>query len=118
MSIPVNPYRRTDQNEGSTILLEVTYLDQDNSNITPAAVSYRVDDLTNNRQVVDWTAVAAPSTTNTITVTATQNNLNSRSQEKEMRQITVNSTDSSGNVTQQIFVYTLIRIFTRVDQLI
>ena len=118
MSIPVNPYRRVDINEGSTAILEVTYLDKDDANITPSAVSYRVDDLTNQRQVVDWTAVAAPSTTNTITVTATENNLNSRSQEKEMRQITVNSTDSTGNVTQQIFIYTLIRIFTRVDQVI
>ena len=115
---PVLPYRNIDINEGSTAIVEVTYLDKDKAKITPSTVSYRIDDLTNVREVADWAAIAVPSTTNTITATPAQNQLNNRSQEKELRQVTVNATDSSGNVVQQIFIYTLIRIFDKEDQLI
>lgn len=115
---PVNPYRQFEINEGTTAILEVTYLDKDRANITPSAVSYRVDDLTNAREVLDWTSISTPTTSDTITVTGAQNAVNSRSQEKELRQVTVNSTDSSSNVVQEIFIYTLVRIFDKEDQLI
>lgn len=116
MTKPVNPYRNLDINEGTTAILEVTYLDKDKANITPTAVSYRVDDLTNGREVLDWTAVITPTASDTITITGAQNAVNNRSQDKELRQITVNATDSSANVVQQDFYYTLIRIFTNEDQ--
>lgn len=113
---PVNPYRNFEINEGTTAILTVTYLDEDKTNITPSSVSYRVDDLTNVRQVADWASVATPGTSNTITITGALNAVYSRSQEKELRQITVNTTDSSGNVAQDIFIYTLVRIFDQDDQ--
>ena len=116
MTKPVNPYRNLDINEGTTAILEVTYLDKDRANITPTAVSYRVDDLTNVREVLDWTDVNTPTASDTITISGALNAVNNRSQDKELRQITVNATDSSGNVVQSIFLYTLIRIFTNEDQ--
>jgi len=79
-AIPVNPYRRFDINEGTSAILEVTHLDKDKALVTPSAVSYRIDDLTNERQVLDWTVVSTPASTNTITVTAAQNMVNNRSQ--------------------------------------
>lgn len=114
---PVNPYRRFERNEGTTILLETTSLDKDKALTTPSAMEYRIDDITHERQVLDWTSIITPGSTNTITVTPAQNQLKSRGQPKEQRQITTNTTDSQGNVSQDIFIYTLIRIFTKQDQL-
>lgn len=110
-SIPVNPYRQFDRNEGTTVLLELTHLDKDKALTVPSAVSYRIDDLTNVREVLDWTSIPTPGSTNTITITPAQNQVNNRNQDRELRQVTVNATDSSGNVAQDIFHYTLIRIF-------
>jgi len=115
---PVQPYRQFIRNEGTAILLDLTHLDKDGALDTPTAVSYRIDDLTSVKEVLDWTSINTPSSTNTITITAAQNAINSRSQEKELRQVTVNATDSTGTVVQDIFIYTLIRIFDKEDQLI
>jgi len=115
-SIPVEPYKNIDINEGSTSILEVTYLDKDRANITPSTASYRIDDQTNVREVLDWTSIATPGLSDTITITPAQNQVKTRSQDRELRQVTVNATDSSGIVAQQIFFYTLIRIFDREDQ--
>lgn len=118
MRSPVEPQRNIDVNEGMTICLETTHLDKNRVLFTPTTLQYRIDDLTHDREVLDWTTVSTPSSTNTITVTEAQNALFSRNQDKEKRQITVRPTDSSGDVAQDIFIYTLIRIFEREDQLI
>ena len=118
MSKPVEPYRKVDTNEGGTVLVTVTYLDKDKANITPSTVTYRIDDLTNDREVLDTTSVSTPSTENTITITPAQNALYTRSRERELRQVTVKATDSAGAVSKQQFYYTLIRIFTSDDRTI
>jgi len=113
---PVEPYRNTDINEGTEIKLDLTHLDDNDVKFTPTAVSYRIDDLTNDREVLDWTSISTPTSTNTITITQTTNQLRSRAQPKELRQVTVNVTDSSGGVSQDTFYYTLIRIFAQDSQ--
>lgn len=118
MNNPVNPFRNFDTNEGGTVLLEVTYLDKDRANITPTTVTYRIDDNTNKREVLGVTSVITPGLTNTITITPAQNALFGRQQPREERQVTVKATDSAGAVSKQIFIYTLIRIFTSDDRTI
>lgn len=117
MSKPVLPFRNPKKNEASTVLLPLKHLNQDGALFTPSTLKYRVDDLTNNRQVLDWTVVSTPSTTNTLTITSTQNALYNRSKPKEVRQVTVYALDSSGNESNDVFHYTLIRVFDRSDQL-
>lgn len=117
MSKPVEPTRNVKRNEASTVLIPLTHLDEDNATFTPSTLKYRIDDLTNNRQVLDWTTVSTPSTTNTLTITSTQNALYNRSKPRELRQLTVYAQDSSGNESNDVFHYTLIRIFDRSDQL-
>lgn len=116
MTRPTNPFKAPDFNEGSTVLLEVTHLDKNKALLTPTVLEYRIDDLENNRQVLDWTTVSTPSTTNTITITFTQNALFSRGDDKELRQVTVRTTNATGDVVQTIFNYRLIRIFDRDSQ--
>ena len=60
---PVEPYRNTDLNEGTGNTLSLTHLDTADALFTPTAVSYRIDDLTNDREVLDWTAIPTPAST-------------------------------------------------------
>lgn len=111
MTKPVQPYRNVDFNEGTTVFLETTHLNKDKVLSAPTTLQYRIDDITNNRQVLDFTTVTTPGSTNTIEITAAQNALNGRGDQKELRQITVKATDSAGSIAQDVFFYTLIRIF-------
>ncbi len=117
MRLPINPERVTDVNEGKSITLELTHLDKDKALVTPTTLQYRIDDLTNNREVLDWTAVSSPGSTNTIVITATQNAKLHRNQKRERRQITTEATDSSGAKDPEEFYYDLIQIFNRQEQL-
>lgn len=116
MSKPVLPYRKEEFNEGADVDLDLTHLDKTNALVTPSTLKYRIDDLTNNRQVLDWTDVSTPSSTNTITTTGAQNAKYSKSQPRELRQVTVYAVDSNGKKSYDPFFYTLIRIFDRTDQ--
>lgn len=117
MSLPVKPFRNFKvPNESVTVLLDLTHLDEDKVNAAPASLNYRIDDLTNHREVLDWTSVSTPGATNTITITKAQNAFNDRSQDREMRQVTVNAVDSAGNEGYDIFIYTLARIFDSSDK--
>lgn len=118
MTNPVDPFRKFDRNEETTVLLELTHLDKDKALAVPSALSYRIDDLTNHREVLANTTVSTPGSTNTITITEAQNALFGRSQQRERRQVTVKTTDSAGSVVKSIHIYTLIRIFTSDDRTI
>lgn len=117
MTKPVQPIRNIDFNEGTTTFLETTHLNKDKVLAAPTTLQYRIDDITNNREVLDYTNVSTPGTTNTIEITAAQNALNGRAQGRELRQVTVKATDSAGSIVQDVFYYTLIRIFDRTDQI-
>ncbi len=109
---PVEDFIPFDINAGSAVQLELTH--KVNRKLTaPSALSYRIDDLTNDhRQVLDWTVVPTPGPENTITVPQALNELFTRvDTDRERRQITVNVTQTSGTVVQEIFIYEIIRIF-------
>jgi len=117
MSQPVQPFPMEDVNEGSAKDLVLTHLDKDKVLSAPTTLKYRIDDLTNGREILDWTNVPTPGTTNTITITDTQNALFTRSKDKERRQVATKTVSSSGQTNQENFIYDLIRIFARQSQL-
>lgn len=112
---PVLPARIEDVNEGSTCYLPLTHLNSSKALEAPSALSYRIDDITNNRQILDWTSVSTPGSTNTLTITAAQNAIYTRTRKTELRQVTVKTTDSSAGINQTPFYYNLIRIFDNQD---
>lgn len=117
MSNPVLPSIKDEVNEGSAFDLELTHLDKTKTKTIPTTLDYRIDDLTNDREVLDWTNISTPGSTNTITITGTQNTLAGRNQGVELRQITTRTTDSSGEPGQDLFHYKLIRLFDSQDLL-
>lgn len=116
MKKPVLPYSKFKRNEGSTIVFSARHLTNEKVLRTPSTLKWRLDDLTNNREIVDWTEITGPSSTNEITISRENNAKYSRQQEKELRQLTIYTEDSNGNDAQDIFHYTLIRIFDREAQ--
>ena len=106
---PVLPYRLENVNEGTAKDLELTHLDKTGALQAPATLKYRIDDLTNGREILDWTIVPTPASKNTIQITAAQNQLQTRNNKVEQRQVAVKTIASTGEETQQNFIYDLIR---------
>lgn len=79
--------------------------------VTPASARYRVDDLTNARVIVDWTAISPAVARGTLTVSAANNAMWGQVNPLELRQVTFEFTDSSGNVRQELAHYELARVY-------
>ena len=74
---------------------------------TPTTVHYRVDCLSTKTALQGWTAVASPSTSNSISITSTMNAIQDASNTAERRQLTVKaddglSTQAIGHITWQV----------------
>ena len=117
MDKPVKPYRSKDINEGSAVDLDLTHLDKNRALQTPTTLRFRIDDLTNHRQVLDWTDVVTPGNTNTLSITGAQNELFTRRTKRQKMQVSVKTVSASGEIDQTPFFYDLIRLFNREEQL-
>lgn len=116
MTKPVLPSRRKPVNEGTAFDLDLTHLDKTKTKTIPLTLDYRIDDLTNSREILDWTNVPTPGSTNTINVTGAQNTLQGQDKQIELRQITTRTTDATNRPANEIFHYKLVRIFDQEDQ--
>jgi len=80
-----------------------------------ASARYRVDDLTHVRQVLDWQTIADPEPRGTVAISAAQNAMYGDVNERELRQVTFELTDTTGNVRQQLAYYELARVYQGVS---
>jgi hypothetical protein len=83
--------------EGRTLILEVKSYNSARVLSTPSALRYRIDD-SSGTQIVDWTTVNNPASTQNITITAAQNYLLSQDHSYETRKITIEITSSEGAI--------------------
>ena len=99
-------------NERSASSISATFLDTAKAEQSPSSARYRIDDITRGtkRQILDWTAIAAPSATETISITAEQNRILSTGADKERRQVTVEATSVSGEIFRSAFEYEVINL--------
>ena len=56
---------------------------------TPTTIHYRVDCLSTQRQITDWTSVSSPAGSNTIVITATENKILDDTFNIETKQLTI-----------------------------
>lgn len=102
---------RTCINERSECYATATYIDVDKVPFTPTAVRYRVDDLTNQVNVVPW-AILVPGLFNRITITSAQNGMSvNEKHTRETRQIVFEITAPGGGVRNVNAEYDLVRLF-------
>lgn len=98
-------------NERSNSDVRATFLDTSKVEQVPASIRYRIDDVTRGRttEILDWTAVAVPATTNTIAITAEQNRILNGANKRELRQVTVEAT-SGGQPFRSALQYEIVNI--------
>lgn len=82
--------------EGSACYVNAAFFDQTGNPLTPAALSYRIDDLLSGEQILDWTTIT-PEATVQVLVTGEQNEMVSFSRPAETHQILFSITDPAGN---------------------
>ena len=83
-------------NERSSSQITATFLNASKVATAPASARYRIDDITcGKREILDWTAIGSPGTSETVTITAVQNRILSEGSKRELRQVTVEATSSS-----------------------
>lgn len=75
-------------NQHSTFFVSSSFTDKDGQPLVPNTVDYRIDDLTNGQEVLDWTSVT-PASTVEITVLGSYNQIIKSSNLKEVKCITV-----------------------------
>ena len=76
--------------EGSSFNATINYR-QDGADVTPAAstVKYRVDCLTSDKVILDWTVTATPTQPMDLAMISTYNDIQHKSNRREKKQLTV-----------------------------
>lgn len=98
-------------NEGSDLTIEAIPLDLDGVPFTPSAMRYRIDCLTTGHEVLGYTSIAIPSDSNTITVPGSLNAIINSSNQRERKQMVVETTGSSGSVRNDTVDWEVRNIF-------
>lgn len=105
-------------NQGSTCVVTASFYSAGSSGpppvpsapFTPAAITYRIDDINSGESIVGSTVVT-PAPSVSITVTGAQNALLSNLRYLEDHQLTITVTDSHGNVANVPIRWLVKRIF-------
>lgn len=92
-------------NEGSIAYLTAKFYDKDDKLDAPSSITYRIDCLTNDQEILGDTPIGSPASTVEITITATQNAIITQSNDFERRLVTVKATYGTGNAVNEEFEY-------------
>ena len=110
---PVRPYVQFSTNVGSTVYLDLTFLDRKKQLATPTALTYRIDDITTDNVVLADTIVAPTGPLMTLVIPASINYIqNDLGQSSQLNQVTVTAGYSDGSFVQTVHIYELIAIQT------
>ena len=82
-------------NEGSQITVTASPRDENNLEIVPTAMRYRIDCLTTGKEVLGYTSIAAPAVENDIVVPGALNAIVYNSSPRERKQMTVETTSGT-----------------------
>ncbi len=94
--------------ERSACYISATFLSKNNAVVTPVSARYRIDDITRGtKEVLDWSSIT-PDTTVELVVTSEQNRILNDRNKRELRQVTVEGTQTDGNLVMDAFEYEVI----------
>lgn len=96
---------------GSECFITATYLTNTGVGFVPAAVSWRLDDLTNQKQLQTWTPIPGPTLSDTITIPSTLNVMSVATDTVEKFQVTFKVTTPDGNYRYDTIVYDLVNLY-------
>jgi hypothetical protein len=105
--IPSRPWAQFYVAQFESSLLDLSFFDSSGTPATPSALRYRLDNLATGTCLTPWTTLTPSGSSYTLTLTPAQNTLERAYNEREVRQVTVEST-IGGLVKREIFPYTLV----------
>lgn len=108
---PVLPARARNYNAGSAVPVQYQAVDEELVPFTPAAIRYRVDNLTDSVVIQQWTAITPAAQSGTVTISAALNQMSRTWRQRQFNQVTFEFTDDAGNVTQVLRSYWLNTVF-------
>lgn len=76
-------------NEQSALFLTFTFTDENGDPIVPSTIEWRLDDITNDTEVVGWTNIGSPATSVNVTISAQNNLISNQDNVYETRRVTV-----------------------------
>ena len=94
-------------NEQSALFLRFSFFDEADSPIEPATIEWRVDDITNGVEVVDWTSIVTPNEVVVVSVSGQTNLIADQSHTFELRRVTVRIDDGLATESSQEKYYRL-----------
>ncbi|PKN71198.1 MAG: hypothetical protein CVU54_01895 [Deltaproteobacteria bacterium HGW-Deltaproteobacteria-12] len=84
-------------NEETTLTLQCTFADGTGAAVIPSAGLYRLDDVSSDTQIVDWTAFTPSAATHDLTITDAQNAILDSTRAVEKKRLTVSITFGTDN---------------------
>lgn len=108
---PVRPYAMHRANAGNTIRIDLTSLDFEGALEAPTALRYRIDNLTDQIVVTDWTAITPLSTEMTLTISAATNAMYRQWQDTQLNQVTFEATYADESIAQVTGCYELSAVY-------
>ena len=97
-------------NEGSSGYILAQFFDTASIAMAPSSARYRIDCLTTDTVVLDWTTLTVLDVTKEINITPSQNSMQDETNSLEIRRITVEGTDIFGNKQVADYEYDLINM--------
>mgnify|MGYP001548383624 CR=1 FL=1 len=98
-------------NDLSVCYVTAAFFDQSNNPAVPVSLNYRIDDVTNESNILPWTALSPTDTSITVTVTSAQNAMSDNDDNiSETRQVLFKATGTDGQPYYVPFYYDLRRL--------
>lgn len=101
----------TSVNELSACYVTATYFDQNGAPYIPSTVLWKLDDITNNVNIVAWTSIGTPTASDVIAISSPQNALGNVANKVEKRQVELMITAPGGAIRYDYITYDLINIY-------
>lgn len=109
---PTAPYRDFEVNAGSTCWPEFTFVDRNGVLQVPTSVVMRIDDLTNNVQIMANTSLGNLASVMEVVISGSTNQMTRNWAGSQVNQIKVTATFADGSTETEVYIYELIAIAT------
>ena len=92
--------------ERSPVFLTVNFTDENNNPVTPLTVDWRLDDVSNGQEVLDWQS-ETPANPLTFTVPAANNTIIDDSRDSELKEVVVRVDNGAQTEAHETIRYTV-----------
>ena len=97
-------------NEKSALYMTMTFKDENGDPLVPAKVEWRLDDLTNDTEVVGWTNIPSPASTMTFVIPGDNNTIEDETHVKEQQVFGIRVDEGGVGEAHEELVYSVLNL--------